>query len=156
MVVEVEKNEDIKGFVVQLNYLIETTIHLPEAAKFHFKSQWNEESIRNQLGKWLFLIAKDESGNINGVLLGSPPEGGVATIVWVLVDRITQNKGLGARLFEKARQIYKDKNVHKIKLTVPDEQTVKFYKKQGMVLEGIHRNHWWRHDFWSMGLEINN
>ena len=61
---------------------------------------------------------------------------------------------VGKALFAEAVKAYREKGAHKIKLTVPQEETVRFYEKQGMELEGVHRNHWWNHDFWAMGINI--
>ncbi|MGE0932120.1 GNAT family N-acetyltransferase [Peijinzhouia sedimentorum] len=139
-------------FLEKLNQLIMETVNMPIKAKHHFQNQWTEASLTAQIGNWIFLSAKNEQDEISGLLLGTPCEGGVGTIVWVLVESKKQKMGLGKQLFDKAVDIYKEKGAHKIKLTVPEEKTVEFYKKQGMRLEGHHPNHWWNHEFWSMGL----
>jgi ribosomal protein S18 acetylase RimI-like enzyme len=148
---EISKS-DSEAYSNCLEKLINTTINLPQNAKDSFKKQWNSESINVQIGNWLFLIAADETDNIIGLILGTPTEGGVGTIIWLLVENKIQQKGIGRKLFEKAKVWYKSKGAHKIKLTVPDKSTVGFYLKQGMTLEGEHPNHWWNHNFWSMGL----
>ena len=146
------KADNADSYVLGLNSLIDSTIKLPKEAKDSFKQQWSPEKLTSQIGKWLFLIATDENNNTIGVLLGTPIEGGVGTIIWVLVDSTSQQKRVGTQLFEIAKEWYKKKGAHKIKLTVPDRKTVEFYTKQGMVLEGVHSNHWWNNNFWSMGL----
>jgi GNAT superfamily N-acetyltransferase len=143
---------DSELYLNSLKRLIETTIDLPQNAKDAFKKQWNNELINAQIGNWLFLIATNDVNSTEGLILGSPIEGGVGTIIWVLVDKNIQQKGLGTKLFDTAKVWYKKKGAHKIKLTVPDKSTVGFYLKQGMTLEGEHTNHWWNHNFWSMGL----
>ena len=143
---------DIQNYLNSLIKLIDTTINLPTNAKDSFKRQWDVESINKQLGNWLFLIATSGSNSIEGLILGTPVEGGVGTIIWVLVDKNNQNNGLGSKMFDQAKEWYKQKGSHKIKLTVPDKSTVGFYLKQGMIIEGEHTNHWWNNNFWSMGL----
>lgn len=145
---------EIGRYLFTLGSLIQSNINLPEEAKNSYISQWDEEKIRFQLNKWLFLYAQDEDSSPAGVLLGTPIEGGVGTIIWVLVDKNMQNKKIGTQLFKKASSWYKNKGAHKLKLTVPERNTVDFYIKQGMIVEGEHANHWWNHKFWSMGLEI--
>jgi len=145
---------EISQYLFALHSLINSNINLPEEAKNSYVSQWDEEKISSQLNKWLFLSAQDGDNSTVGVLLGTPIEGGVGTILWVLVDKITQNKRIGTQLFEKASIWYKNKGAHKLKLTVPEEKTIKFYTKQGMVVEGEHPNHWWNHKFWSMSIEL--
>lgn len=141
-------------YVRVLKQLITTTIKLPQEAIENFATQWTVERLNDCAETWVFLLAR-ENGRTLGVILGTPPEGGVGTIVWVLVDSKLQKKGVGTALFSEACQIYRAKGAHKIKLTVPDEETVNFYLKQGMTLEGIHRKHWWNADFWSMGIQLN-
>lgn len=148
---EINKS-DTEKYLNGLKKLIDTTIDLPQNAKDSFKKQWECESINVHIGNWLFLIATDETNSIIGLILGTPIEGGVGTIIWVLVDKNIQQKGVGTRLFKTAKMWYKRKGAHKIKLTVPDKSTVDFYLKQGMNLEGEHLNHWWNLNFWSMGL----
>ena len=146
--------DNAESYVLSLSSLIESTIKLPIEAKDSYKQQWSTEKLITQIGKWLFLIATDENNNTIGVILGTPIEGGVGTIIWVLVDNTSQQKRVGSQLFEIAKEWYKNKGAHKIKLTVPDRETVEFYTKQGMVLEGEHLNHWWNADFWSMGKNL--
>lgn len=146
--------ENSKQYLAKLANLIETTIVLPAAAKNAYKNQWSLNKINSLINDWLFLAAHDEENNMRGVLLGTPDEGGVGTIIWVLVEPNNQKKGIGGLLFKKACDLYKINGAHKVKLTVPDENTVNFYKKQGMHLEGTHHNHWYGADFWSMGMNI--
>ena len=86
-----------------------------------------------------------------GVLLGSSPEGGVATIIWLMVDRRYQRRGFGSTLFKYACRLYREMGCHKIKLTVSQKNTIRFYEIQGMQVEGFHKNHWWKMDMWSLG-----
>ncbi len=146
-------NEDISAYLNALRLYIKATIDLPSEAINYFSDQWTEERILINIDNWLFLIAK-ENDKINGVLLGTPLEGGVGTIIWLLVDKQNQNKGIGGLLFKEACSQYKKKGAHKVKLTVPDFEIVSFYIKQGMLLEGTHKNHWWGADFWAMGKNL--
>jgi hypothetical protein len=150
---EIQKNE-ASLFLTNLQMLIDKTIALPELAKNTFKQQWTIEKIESEIGRWLFLVAIDDSKEIAGLILGTPSEGGVGTIIWVMVNNNKQQKGIGSSLFNFTKQWYKNKGTHKIKLTVPDRSTVDFYLKQGMKLEGEHLNHWWNQDFWSMGITL--
>lgn len=140
-------------FSKSLNYLIRTTISLPVEAIQYFASQWPEEKVKSNVDNWVFLIANNDE-KVSGLVVGAPVEGGVGTIIWLLVDGNHQRKGLGALLFQETCNIYRAKGAHKIKLTVPDQRTTDFYLKQGMTLEGVHKNHWWKADFWSMGIQL--
>lgn len=146
-------NNEAQLFSDHLQRLVLETIKLPDIAIRHYLKSWNTEKVINQLNDYIFLLAKEEN-QVLGLVLGAPPEGGVGTIIWVLVDEKAQKKGVGKELFNQACNDYILKGAHKVKLTVPDEKTVEFYLKQGMITEGIHRNHWWNHDFWSMGINL--
>lgn len=150
----VQQIANIETFLSRYQDLIDTTIIMPTEAKEYYKHQWSKDRIIDQQSNWIFLEAIDEGGYIQGIVIGSPVEGGVGTIIWVLVDNDSQHRGIGSKLFKEAKKCFINKGAHKIKLTVPEEKTVEFYRKQGMILEGLHRNHWWNQDFWSMGLNL--
>lgn len=145
---------DYNRYLIKYHYLIDTTINMNLESKQHFKEQWTEKRLREQVDNWILLEAVNENADIIGVLMGTPLEGGVGTIVWVLVDINHQKKGIGKELFQSAFKLYKLKGGHKVKLTVPDEKTTEFYKKNGMRLEGVHTNHWWKQDFWALGMDL--
>ena len=145
--------QDSNYFLQALNELVNENINLPKKAIDHYLSLWDVEKIKSVSGQYVLIVAK-ENEKIIGLVLGTPPEGGVGTIIWVLVSQEYQKTGIGQQLMNKAIYTYKEKGAHKIKLTVPDEGTVKFYEKLGMIVEGHHVNHWWNHDFWAMGLII--
>src|SRR5258705_4668971 len=93
--------EDINVYLDILKQLIKTTINLPPPAITFFCNQWTEERISDNIDIWLYLMAKDNN-KTDGILLGAPVEGGVGTIIWVLVDKQSQNKGIGSLLFKEA------------------------------------------------------
>ncbi|QNL20592.1 GNAT family N-acetyltransferase [Hyphobacterium sp. CCMP332] len=149
----IEVKEDYRDLYVKtLRHLIHSTINLPQEALSYFSDPWTADKVKSSKD-WVFLLALDEN-KPSGVILGTPVEGGVGTIIWVLVDNTNQKKGIGTALFHEACKLYKEKKAHKVKLTVPNRRTVEFYEKVGMVLEGEHKNHWWGNDFWSMGLQL--
>jgi GNAT superfamily N-acetyltransferase len=98
----------------------------------------------------LFLGCK-KNEDLIGLLICLPPEGGVATILWLVVAPKYKGQGIGTQLFNMACQWAKDNGCHKIKLTASTTTAVHFYEKQGMKVEGSHRDHWWHLDFWSLG-----
>ena len=145
---------DYHRYLIKYRDLIDTTIDMNLESKTYFKKQWSVEKLKDQKDNWIFLEAVDEKDIIIGILMGTPLEGGVGTIIWVLVDNNYQKKGIGRDLFQNAINLYKLKGGHKVKLTVPDEKTTDFYKKNGMRVEGFHSNHWWKQDFWALGIDI--
>ncbi len=144
---------EAEKYLDALNDLIVTTIKLPEAAIQHYINQWTIDRMKSCVDSWVFIEAREQD-KLEGVVLGTPVEGGVGTIIWLLVNNHKQKKGVGSILFREACRIYKEKGAHKVKLTVPDELTIDFYVKQGMKLEGVHKNHWWNCDFWAMGIQL--
>lgn len=116
-----------------------------------YKKSWTEQSLKTriQLNADLLFLAWDGSMPI-GLVSGPSPEGGVGTIIWMLVSENYRNKKIGKHLLLHACQFYQHLGCHKLKLTAPSERAKEFYLKQGMILEGFHPNHWWKTDFWSL------
>jgi len=113
----------------------------PQEALRYYKKTWNIERIYHGAcsSEHAFLMAWDKN-KIFGILLGSTPEGGVVTIIWLFVLPEHQRKGIGSKLFKEACHRYRQIGCHKIKLTVPNKEIIKFYKKQEMKVEGFHPN----------------
>ena len=81
---------------------------------------------------------------------GTAPEGGVATIIWLMVDPEFQNNKIGSALLTHAKNYYQSLGAHKLKLTVQDKRAASFYEREGLHVECMHQNHWWNLDFWAM------
>ena len=124
-----------------------------EAIAYYQASVFKPELITQRLDQLVALWSFGD-GAKTGILYGTPPEGGVATIVWLLVDPKFQGEGIGAQLYQEAVLRYKEMGAHKIKLNTPSERAARFYERVGMKLEGFHPAHWWKADSWSMGMEL--
>jgi GNAT superfamily N-acetyltransferase len=123
-----------------------------DAAKASHKATWSRDALRTQINSTNKLsLTMRSGGDLQGVVIGNAPEGGVATIIWLLVRRPFQSQGAGAALFRSACQIYKDRGAHKVKLTASNKRARDFYVSQGMQEEGFHPKHWWKTDFWVLG-----
>lgn len=101
----------------------------------------------------LFLGART-GGTITGVVLCNRPEGGVATIIWLITGKGQQGNGQGALLLQRACKWAKEQGCHKIKLTASSQRAIPFYERNGMEVEGYHPSHWWGIDFWSLGMRL--
>ena len=88
---------------------------------------------------------------IVGITIGAPPQGGVGTILWLLVRSKWRNYNIGTKLFNEICKEYSLLGCHKVKLTATTKNAVVFYKSKGMEVEGFHSKHWWGMDFWSLG-----
>ena len=118
----------------------------------HFSQSFTDEELVRRIqcpGTPVFIAMKNDC--LAGVLIGSLPEGGVGTIIWLIVFSGFRGIGLGKDLFEKACKAYSSMGCHKVKLTASTPEAVRFYEKLGMSVEGQHNNHWWMLDFWSLG-----
>ena len=120
-----------------------------------YEQSWQETILKKRLenSKDLLLVASLNSQAI-GLVSGTPPEGGVGTIIWLIIHPEHRDKKLGKTLLQQACQHYQDLHCHKIKLTAPTEAAKNFYLKQGMQTEGFHPRHWFGLDFWSLGMEL--
>jgi GNAT superfamily N-acetyltransferase len=130
----------------------------PAEARAHHRASWSAEALRERLdaSAGVSLIAVEAGGQPVALLFGSAPEGGVATVIWLLVAAAGRRRGLGRRLLAEARARYLALGCHKLKLTAPSEQARAYYQALGFRLEGHHPRHWWRIDFWSLGLELRD
>ena len=125
----------------------------PALGRQLFIKKWNSNYIRDKLCDHLMLYCSYQD-EIHGILIGTPPEGGVATIFWVLVKGEMRNRGIGVSLIEKSIEFFQLNCVHKIKVTVCEPNLIRFYNKFGFVVEGKHPNHWWGKTFYSLGLNL--
>ncbi len=135
---------------LQLNFS-----YLPKEAHFHFQAPWKIDKLiprlENPSG---LLICAWENDQIIGLVYGTGPEGGVGTIIWLMVHPDYQNQHIGKELLSQAKSHYKNQNAHKIKLTVHDERAMKFYERENFIKEALHKKHWWELDFWALSYFI--
>lgn len=144
--------EEAHLFVQELSRLASDGLGFPEEALEYYRKGWTVDVMQQRARDCRqVLLAAWQGDRVVGLLQGTAPEGGIGTIIWVLVDGEHQHHGVGRQLFDEACRRYRDIGAHKVKLTVPSQDTVPFYERQGMQVEGIHRDHWWRMDFWAMG-----
>ncbi len=153
MQLDLIKVSEVNIYVEKLNYWLKESLPFPDEAIRNYNNIWNEDFVNSNLNKAVFIGAW-EKNQLIGLVLGTNIEGGVGTIIWVLVDNKFHKKGIGSKLIKMSLNVYKKRGAHKVKLTVPEKETVKFYEKQGMNVEGVFKNHWWNMDFWSMGKTI--
>ena len=131
------------------------SLGFPPEALEAYERRWTVGALLSQVEEGTLILHQAHTGTtLAGVVLGTSPEGGVATMVWLLVERAFQNQGMGTALFVRACNDYRAMGAHKLKLTVSRSEALAFYAKQGMVLEGTHPQHWWQMDFWSLGLTL--
>ena len=137
--------------------LFGSSLPFPPEAVQYFIASFSAKNIslaEKRPGSLLVGIKRDNA--LAAFVMGTPPEGGVATIVWLVVSPEWQKTGLGEKLFVAACEHYKGCGAHKVKLTAPTTRAVNFYEKMGMTQEGFHPDHWWKMDFWSLGMNLKN
>lgn len=143
----------VKLYTNKLISLVETMDNFPHSARRQFVSKYNPDEFLKHKDSWVYIYLQDDE-DIKGVILGSPIEGGVGTIIWLLVDEKYRNNQIGKQLLENAEETYRKNGAHKIKLTVPNLKAKNFYLKNGWIQEGEHPNHWWKINFWSMAKSL--
>jgi ribosomal protein S18 acetylase RimI-like enzyme len=126
----------------------------PEAVDYFNRSFSKESLIQSSNRSGSLLLGIKYENELAAFVQGSPPEGGVGTIIWLVVSPKLQGCGLGEKLFTAACSHYRSINTHKLKLTAPSSRAVAFYKRIGMREEGFHPAHWWHMDFWSLGFNL--
>ena len=128
----------------------------PDHAIKKYKESWTMEHLlvkHNTPSHALFCCAWHEGAPV-GLVSGTQPELGVATIIWLLVKPDCQGQAIGSKLLEHARQFYQAQKCHKLKLTVPSQRACRFYVNNGMTQEGFHPSHWSKVDFWSLACPL--
>lgn len=135
--------------------LVTSFPYFSNKARASYSEVFHPENIKQKIAsnREIIYIAKTNT-ETKGLIFGSPPEGGIGTIIWLMVDAQHQGQGIGLCLLKKSIEIYQSLGTHKIKLTVHDKRALKFYLREGFVIEGHHLNHWWNLDFHSLALMI--
>lgn len=149
---EIIEPQTAEGIWPLISEVVAKDLSFPSKALEHFRQTFTDEELYKRIkcpNTPIFIASNN--GRPAGVLLGSSPEGGIGTIIWLIVSNETRGLGLGKGLFKQACKAYKSMGCHKIKLTATTLDAVKFYEKLGMSVEGRHLCHWWRLDFWSLG-----
>lgn len=120
----------------------------------HFdKKEWKQYDLKhfNQPVEWdtkfYYLKAIGDNGEILGTM-ELKIEGGVGKINTLLVGKNIQRKGVGKSLMQKAEELTKHQNGHKIYLTTgKDWEARKFYESLGYQKSGEINNHFFHIDF---------
>lgn len=149
---EISEPHTAEGIWSLISDVITQDLSFPSLAIEHFSQNFaDEELFRRIQCPDIPVFTASKNGCLAGALIGSSPEGGVGTIIWLIVSSKFRGAGIGEALFKKACEAYRSLGCHKVKLTASTEEAVKFYEKIGMSVEGQHMSHWWMLDFWSLG-----
>ncbi len=126
----------------------------PEAINDYLKP-WTPDHVRSRLERGHdILVAAYADDELIGLASGTAPEAGVGTIVWLLIDGAWRDRKAGRALYGAACHAYRDLGAHKVKLTAPSERAKRFYEACGMRVEGFHSNHWYKMEFFSLGMDL--
>jgi ribosomal protein S18 acetylase RimI-like enzyme len=125
----------------------------PQEAVREYLKPWTRDAVISRLERGHdVLIAAYVGDEVIGLVSGTALEGGVGTVVWLLVDTRWRGRKAGQTLYEAACRGYRELGAHKMKLTAPSERAKRFYLSCGMSVEGFHPRHWYQLDFFSLGV----
>lgn len=128
-----------------------------EAALTSYQSKYDAELFAYRIAAESAVIAGMFDGDdIIGLAIGGIPNGGVASLDWVVVAPPYQGRGIGQELVKACFSSYWSKGAHKVVLYTETEQARHFYERCGMQCEGVHPKHWWGLTHYCMGLCIDD
>ena len=129
----------------------------PREAVVAYLEPWTTGQLRARLeGGQGVMIAAFAGTETVGLVSGAPPEAGVGTVAWLLVDADWRGRRVGQALYGAACDAYRSLGAHKMKLTAPSERAARFYERCGMRVEGFHPAHWYRADFFALGVQLSS
>lgn len=97
------------------------------------------------------LAAAFDGHAMTALVIGGIPNGGVASLDWVVVSPGYQGQGVGQGLVHACLSEYRKVGAHKVVLYSETEQGRRFYEKCGFSCEGVHPQHWWGLTHYCMG-----
>ena len=142
------KRKNLTKYLDYSKKLIKDNINLSDFEFRNFSRQLKKFSYKSHI----FLLSR--IGKIdNGILICNfDTNSGVATIIWLIIDRKFQKKKIGSKLVFKIFQILKKKpKIHKIRVFSYTKKSNNFYKKLNFHQEGFHPKHWYKKSYWSFG-----
>ena len=134
--------------------MIENTFTtFPDPAKKDYIEDCASEKINRQIleKKCVMLGAFNAQGEAVGYMFGSPPIGGVGTIIWLAINSDYRNNKIGSKIVGSACAEYKSRKCHKLRVHTHIEEAKQFYLHIGWVEEGFHPKQWYGVDYWSLG-----
>ncbi len=132
--------------------LSESFAEFPPNARRAYLDDWSEERFAERISNvQRVMLGAFNEAQLIGMLLGSTPEAGIGTIIWLWISVAERNQGVGQTLVENGCGLYRTLDCHKVRVFSSDERNHAFYQRCGMTQEGFHLSHWWGVDFWSLG-----
>jgi ribosomal protein S18 acetylase RimI-like enzyme len=148
--------EDARGLRTLYERLLATSFEkLPAAARLSYLSDWTTDLIATRaVDQNRVMLGLFNRSRLGGYVLGTVPEGGVGTIIWLAVEPALQGRKFGRQLMVSAFGAYKELGCHKVKLFAKTREALSFYEHIGMTREGFHPHHWWNVDYWSLARDL--
>jgi len=123
-----------------------------QSALTAYRQKYDRELFQQRcLGGQAVLMAAFDGDAMVGLVIGGVPNGGVASLDWVVVAPGYQGRGLGQQLVRASLDDYQSRGAHKVVLYTDTTQGRDFYSKCGMFCEGVHPWHWWGLTHYCMG-----
>jgi len=109
-----------------------------------YRHKYSESSLAERIeNPDVVIVGLFDDEELIGLVIGGAPNGGVASLDWVVVAPGYQGRGLGQKLMRFCFHEYAVVGAHKVVLYTETENAKRFYEKCGMTVEGVHPNHWW-------------
>lgn len=150
LVADIEPTQNLFHSILETSFPM-----LPLVAITSYSQAWSTARLSQRITAQndLLCLAWDNDTPV-GLVSGTPPEGGIGTIIWLLVDKSYRSHHIGTSLLNQACDYYRKLGCHKIKLTAPSQEAKNFYVGKGMIEEGFHKRHWYECDFWALGMYL--
>ena len=139
-VIEQLKTDDIKSYLDFFRKVVSDLEEYTEEEKESAFQVRNLEDVEKKLqnNDWVFLIAKDNKGQIIASIEGRIlkfKSGLVGNVLWVLIDKLNRNKTIGDRMSKEFEEVAISKGCNRFLLLIKDDNniSIKMHTKRGYV-----------------------
>lgn len=145
-IIKINKNTE-KNFKTFSRGLIKKNIFFKSKIINIYLKDLKKFSLKNHI----FLLAKINHQSAGILICNNDHETGIATIIWVIVDKKFQNQNLGKNLIKGLIQNLNKDKIHKLRVFSYKKELNSFYTKMNFKNEGFYKKHWFKNNFWSFG-----
>ena len=149
-IIKINKNTE-KNFKIFCRSLIKKNIFFKSKIINLYLKDLKKLSLKNHI----FLLSKINNQSAGILVCNNDNKTGIATIIWVIVDKKFQKQSLGKDLIKRLIQNLNKHKIHKLRVFSYKKELNSFYIKMNFINEGFYKNHWFKNNFWSFGKLIS-